>query len=360
MMPMLRRTLGLFGFSLLAAAQTAVFPGEDWARWDKPESAGYASARLEALRTWLQSIDTTAMLAVHKGRVLFEYGDVKHVSYLASCRKSVLAMLYGNYVASGKIRLDATLGELGITDHGGLSPREQSATVEHLITARSGVYHPAANDGDDLASAPPRNSQRPGDYTLYSNWDFNAAGAAFEKMTGRDLFDALETDLARPLGMRDFDRARHRKSGDLTKSMHPAYHMHFSTRDMARLGYLMANEGNWNGKQLVPRDWARRITSLVTPLVAMNPPPRRGFGSGFLWGYGYMWWVWDAMGSPGPLRGAYAAHGAAGQFITVIPALELVIAHKTDPAGGKSVSYDEYYAALRLLLAARCRGGACK
>lgn len=86
-------------------------------------------------------------------------------------------------------------------------------------------------------------------------------------MTGRDLFDALESDLARPVGMQDFDRARHKKGGDLKASMHPSYHMHFSTRDMARLGYLMLREGNWNGRQLVPADWTRKTTSLVTPVM---------------------------------------------------------------------------------------------
>ena len=55
--------------------------------------------------------------------------------------------------------------------------------VEHLLSARSGVYHPASNGGDDLASAPPRGSQAPGAYYLYSNWDFNVAGAIFEQFS---------------------------------------------------------------------------------------------------------------------------------------------------------------------------------
>ncbi len=49
---------------------------------------------------------------------------------------------------------------------------------------------------------------------LYSNWDFNALGGAFEIMTKRDIYDALESDLARPIGMQDFDRSIHRKTGD--------------------------------------------------------------------------------------------------------------------------------------------------
>ena len=197
-----------------------MFPGQSWERIEKPEAAGYSSARLDALRGWLTSIDTTAMLVSVGGRSLFEYGDLARLSYLASVRKSVLAILYGKYVENGTIPLRKTLKEMEFTDVGGLLPQELEATVEDVITARSGVYHPASNAGDDTASAPPRGSQRPGTYQLYNNWDFNMAGAIFEKLTGRDIYDALETDLARPIGMQDFDRTRQRKSGDVTRSQY--------------------------------------------------------------------------------------------------------------------------------------------
>jgi CubicO group peptidase (beta-lactamase class C family) len=346
----------------------AVFPGKDWERIEKPESAGYSPARLQALRAWVQSLDTTAMMVLVGGRSLFEYGDLAHLSYLASVRKSVLAILYGKYVENGTISLGKTLRELEFTDVGGLSPQEQEATVEHLITARSGVYHAASNPGDSTDSAPPRGSQRPGTYYLYNNWDFNAAGAVFEKLTGRDIYDALETDLAGPIGMQDFDRSRQRKSGDANRSLHQAYHIWLSTRDMARIGLLMLREGNWAGRQVVSREWARRITSLVTPLNEMNPPSLRSLGNGARWGYGYMWWVWDAPNSPGPFEGAYTGMGAGGQYITVLPKLDLVVAHKTDtaqpspqgPSGRRrNATLAEYDSIIRMLIAARCPGGKC-
>ena len=347
-----------------------VFPGKEWERIEKPESVGYSSARLQALRGWLQSLDTTAMIVSVGGRSLLEYGDLTHQSYLASVRKSLLAILYGKYVENGKIHLDKTLRELEFNDIGGLSPRELEATVEHLISARSGVYHLASNPGDSTDGAPPRNSQRPGSYYLYNNWDFNAAGAVFEKLTGRDIYDALETDLAKPIGMQDFDRVRQQKSGDANRSLHMAYHIWLSTRDMARVGLLMLREGRWaGGQQVVSREWARRITGLVTPLNEMNPPELRSLGTGGRWGYGYMWWVWDAPNSPGPFEGAYTGMGAGGQYITVLPKLDMVIAHKTDmgqpPAQGPSgrrrnVSLAEYDSVIRMLIAARCPGGKCQ
>ena len=348
-----------------AAAQGAaapVFPAADWERIAKPESVGYSSARLEGLRAWLASLDTTSMFVSVGGRALFEYGDVTHLSYLASVRKSVLAMLYGKYVENGTIRLDTSLKDLQFTDVDGLLPRELEATIEHLITARSGVYHPASNAGDDTGSAPPRGSQQPGSYYLYNNWDFNAAGAVFEKLTGRDIYDVVETDLARPIGMQDFDRKAQRKSGDPKRSQHMAYHMFFSVRDMARIGLLMLREGNWSGQLVVPRAWAQKIRSLVTPMNEMNPPGLRALGTGYRWGYGYMWWVWDAPNSPGPLKGAYTGMGAGGQYITVLPEFDMVVAHKTDtsqvsPHGPgqrrRSVTGREYDAILRLLISAR-------
>lgn len=353
-----------------AASVARVFPGRDWERIERPESVGYSSPRLQALKTWLQSLDTTALFVSVGGRSLLEYGDISHLSYLASVRKSVLAILYGKYVENGTIRLDTTLRDLEFTDVGGLMPQELEATIEHIITARSGVYHPASNSGDDTSSAPPRGSQRPGTYYLYNNWDFNAAGAIFEKLTGRDIYDALETDLARPIGMQDFDRARQRKSGNTERSQHLAYHMWLSVRDMARIGLLMLRQGEWAGTQLVSREWVRRITSLVTPLNEMNPPAHRALGSGMRWGYGYMWWVWDAPNSPGPFKGAFTGIGAGGQFITVLPELDMVVAHKTDleqpptyaaaAKRSRTVSRTEYDAILRMLIAARCPGGRCE
>jgi CubicO group peptidase (beta-lactamase class C family) len=338
-----------------AAATTAVFPAAEWERLARPEDAGWPSADLDTVRARLSRLSTTGFMAVVGGKVLMEYGDVKLVSYLASVRKSILAMLYGNHVANGTIRLGKTLAELGIDDHGGLTAAEREATILDLITARSGVYHAASNSGDDLASAPPRGSQRHGTYMLYSNWDFNAAGTAFERETGRNIYDALESDLARPIGMQDFNRAIHRRTGDSTKSVHLAYHMNLSTRDMARVGYLMLREGNWAGRQLVPRDWVRTISRAYTPVTDMNPPQRRNGP----FGYGYLWWVWDGPHATGAYRGAYTGLGAVGQQITVIPVLDLVVVHKTQPGQGRSVSHGQYLEVLDILVKAGCKARTC-
>lgn len=325
----------------------------------RPEDAGYSSKRLHAVRAWLEANDTTAAAVIVDGKLIFEYGDVQKTTYLASARKTVLALLYGKYVEQGVIDLRKTLRETGIDDIGGLSDRELTATIEDVISARSGIYHPAANEGDATASAPPRNSQPPGSYYLYNNWDFNAAGAIFEKLTGKSIYDAFEEDVAKPIGMQDFDKSAQRKTGDPMKSRHLAYHFVLSTRDMARLGQLMLQRGIWNGKKAVSGAWIDRMTSLVTPFNELEPVGNRALGTGERWGYGYMTWVWDAPRSQGVFAGAYQASGFGGQFITVIPVLKMVVAHKVDTNAdsphrmGKRFMQREHIATLQMLVNSR-------
>jgi len=150
--------------------------------------------------------------------------------------------------------------------------------------------------------------------------------------------------------MEDFDRAAQRKMGDTTRSVHLAYHMFLSTRDMARLGDLMLRGGNRKGRQLVPRDWVALTTKPATRVTEMHPNYHR-VGP---FGYGYIWWVWDGAAATGPFRGAYTAQGAIGQFITVLPAVNLVIAHKTRPDPGKDTPLTEYLGVVDIVLRARC------
>jgi CubicO group peptidase (beta-lactamase class C family) len=56
---------------------------------------------------------------------------------------------------------------------------------------------------------------------------------------------------------------------------------------MARIGHLMLNEGTWDGRQVLPRDWSRQIRTVVTPIEEMNPIARRDR----YFGYSHMWWV---------------------------------------------------------------------
>jgi CubicO group peptidase (beta-lactamase class C family) len=340
------------------APAPVVFPGPEWEAISDPREAGYCTPDFADATEYVKTLPTTAAMVIIGGRVLWQYGDVESVSYLASVRKSILATMFGKYVASGRIRLDATMLELGIDDVNGLLPAEKGATVRDLLSARSGVYHEAANAactgcGSTAGDPPgPRGTVQRGTYFLYNNWDFNALGTVFEQATGENIYNAFERDFARPLGFQDFDRDAQRKTVNLDRSVHPAYHFYLSTRDMARFGYLILRGGQWNGQQLVPSDWVKTMTTVVTPVGAMNPENyRRG-----PFGYGYLWWIWDGQANSGIYRGGFTGVGAIGQYITVLPELDMVVAHKTAPRRGSSVSVGrgDYLALIEKIAAARC------
>lgn len=358
----MKRLLVAFGLCLALAAsasagavvQSAVFPGAAWERVTDPKAIGYCQPGLDAATARAKELATTGAVAIVGGRVLWEYGDLSFVSYLASVRKSILAMQFGKPVQAGRIRLNRTMKELGITDLQGLLPAELEATTLDLLSARSGVYHPASNaassaGGDTVGEPPARGSVKPGTYFLYNNWDFNALGTIFERETGENMYDAFARDFAGPMQFQDFDRAAQRKSGNAQRSQHPAYHYYLSTRDMARIGYLMLRGGTWAGREIVPLDWVQRIVTPVTHVADMHPDAyKKG-----PFGYGLLWWIWDGPFGAGDFKGAYTGIGAVGQFITVLPARDLVIAHKTRQ-GARSVSRDEYLDLVGRILGARC------
>lgn len=330
---------GLLLLSLLftvAPGNTQTFPDEDWVYNEHPEQDGWDLEKGQAFSRYLiDSTYITGLVIVHKGQIIFDYGDIIENSYIASCRKSVLAMLYGRYVENGQIDLSKSLEELGIDDVTPLLPPEKKATVQDLISARSGIFLKASNPGDFLAYAPARGTTKAGSYWLYNNWDFNSAGYVFEKQTGKDIHDEVEVQLARPIQMQDWDRSLQRKSGNLNVSKFPAYHMWFSTRDMARIGLLMLNRGKWEDQQIISESWIDEMLKQRTTYQEINKNVPIFQGTGVDFGYGYMWWLWENVKDE-RLKNAYSAMGAMGQSITIYPEMDVVVAYKTKSAYRRS------------------------
>lgn len=265
--------------------------------------------------------NTSSLLVLQDGATILELGDTARASYVASVRKSLLSILFGIQVASGRVSLDAALDELGVEDVGGLLPIERTARPRDLLTSRSGVYHPPSSPGSDEHAFPARGTKAPGQYFLYNNWDFNAAGAIFAKISGLTVFEAFGKCLAGPLGFEDYDPARQLMLGDAAKSALPAYHLFLSARDLAKIGLLMAAEGQWEGRQLVPREWVRE--SVATHVRRADMAPGTAFGN---CDYGYLWWLPREEGPQ--WEGAFLAAGNFGQFLLVLPATGSVIVHR--------------------------------
>lgn len=262
-------------------------------------------------------------MIVHDGLVVAEWGDVSRKSNLHSGRKSFMSALIGIAVARGQIHLDDTLAQLGIDDNEpSLSPIEKGATVRMLLEARSGVYHPSVYETAAMeASKPPRYSHPPGTFWYYNNWDFNTVGAIYEKATGEDIFKALQTEIADPIGMQDYRPSDgHYVSGGLA-TRYPAYPLNMSARDLARFALLYLHNGRWRDRQIVPAEWVAESTH------SYSDTPTGG--------YGYMWWTSvPASGPRGPkvalLRPTYWADGYLGQYAVVVPSLDLVVVNLVD------------------------------
>lgn len=98
-------------------------------------------------------------------------------------------------------------------------------------------------------------------------------------------------------------------------SIHRAYPMHMSARDLARFALLYPNNGSRAGRQIVPAEWAREST-------------RSDSAAEVGWGYAYLWWTAGANGLL-PER-SFFAWGAGGQFAFVVPAYDLVVVSRVD------------------------------
>jgi len=321
------------------------FPGKHWDVAATPEEAGWSSAALRNAQTYAESIHTAAFLVVHQGRIVDQWGKTERPFHCHSMRKSILSTLYGIHVAEGNIDLDQTLDKLGIDDNEpSLTDTEQSATVRDLLKARSGIYHPALYETAHMkAVRPARGSRAPGEFWYYNNWDFNTLGTIFENATSRSLFEEFESRLAGPLQMQDFDRSAHARYLTGRASVHRAYLLQLSARDLARLGLLFARSGRWHDQQILTPEWIKESTQPYSET-------RRG-------GYGYMWWVADkGKHYPGLAvpDGSFSAHGAGGHCLLIVPQWDLVIVHRVNTFDSNhKVSDAELGRLFSLIVAAR-------
>ena len=320
------------------------YPGVAWGHVKSLSQAGWSAAKLKAARQYSSTIPTDAVMIIEDGLVVSEWGATTEKIWIHSMRKSYMSALYGIYVAKGVIRLSKTLAELGIDDNRpSLTAAEKRATIEDLLKARSGVYQTALEETAFMRDRrPERGSHPPGTFWFYNNWDFNALGTIFEKVTGKKIFEEVKLRLAEPLQMEDF-QVSDGKYDTGPASIHRGYPMRMTARDMARFGLLYMHEGAWRGKQIVPQDWVRRSVTSYSRAGSMG-------------GYGYLWWV--TVGGklyPGVTldEGSFSAEGVGGNYLVVIPSRKLVVVHRVNARAGHKVKAAEFGQLLALILEAR-------
>jgi CubicO group peptidase (beta-lactamase class C family) len=284
-----------------------------------PTPAGLATVSVDGaerdLEEFLGSTGTTTFIVIRDEAILYERylnGDNRSsIQTSFSVAKSYLSALVGIAIEEGLLSLDDPITE-HIPELLDRDQRFSRITVEHLISMSSGLRYVESNLpwGDDaqtyyaadlreLALEDTEIVEAPGKTWLYNNYNPLLLGMILERATGMTVAEYLEQKLWRPLGS-EFTASW---SLDSESSGFEKMESGLNARaiDFARLGVLYANGGEWEGQEIVPRDWVETST-----------------GAQAIGYYGYWWWV-----EPG---GVFLARGNHGQLVYVDPSRDLVIA----------------------------------
>ena len=240
-----------------------------------------------------------------------------------SMAKTVTAMLIGIAIAEGHIRLvddpaAAYVPALADTEYGRTSLR-------HLLQMSSGVrFVEEYRENDDVSrlavdtfrqigsggveAVTPFNVRiaPSGTRFLYASVETQVLGLVLRNAVGRPVADYLQEKIWEPIGAEaDATWLIDRAGQESTYCCFNAV-----LRDYARLELLLAHDGHWRGRQIIPTAWIKEAT-IVRP---GQPQPVSG-------GYGYQ--VWILAGE----RRMFALRGIRGQAIYVDPASGLVMVH---------------------------------
>jgi CubicO group peptidase (beta-lactamase class C family) len=328
----------------------------DWPRWESPQDAGFSSEQVAGAERLWSAVDDAPIAAfflVYKGRVLAAFGDATADYQCHSVRKSFLSALYGIHVTNGSIDLEATLEELEIDDDPPLTEAEKQARVRDLLMARSGVYHEAACESQEMKDArPARGAHAPGTFWYYNNWDFNALGTIFRQQTGRDIFKEFKRKIARRVGMQDFKTSHCSYYYETEYSDHPCYVFQMSARDRARFGQLFLQRGSWGRRQIIPEAWVDESTRGYSEI--------EGDAGALGAYYGYMWvslskefFAFSTQDRRLHHLWGFQASGYGGQTIYVFPDAEMVIVTACDVPAGCNLEGHEFGPIIETILTAR-------
>ena len=321
-----------------------------------PQAAGYSPEKLEQLGPLLQSFGSDSLLLLHDGNVFYEWGDTRKKLLVHSIRKPILNGLLGICHGEGRIRLDATLGEMGIDDLTKLTEAEKRATLLQVLQSRSSVFLPAAAESEGMsATRPARGSHAPGTFYYYNNWDFNVAGFIYEKYCGATIYDAFDRLIAKRIGLADYrNKITTTKANDATidqsldgfysyepqYSRYPAYHFRLTAIDLARIGQLFLQRGQWQGQQIIPADW---IDLSTKPISIIDAQYGLAYGA-----------LWDVLvPNSADERPSFFHTGAGVHMLGVYPKHKLVLVHRVDTEAGVKFNDGNLYRIIRAVHGAR-------
>jgi len=211
-------------------------------------------------------------------------------------------------------------------------PRKKKITLKHLLTMSGGFrwddrgpsmynWYMSSNWVQNAIQLP--QEHHPGDVFNYNSSTSHILSAILAKILKTDMLEFARTHLFKPLGI---DTVFWRQ--DPQGYYIGGFGLGLSPRDLAKIGFLYLNDGYWNGKSIIPENWVK--TSTRQHIQAFSHPIYGAFG------YGFQWWIKKVDGCD-----SYRAWGRRGQYIVVVPELDLVVAvtSETAPSPPTSIHY---------------------
>ncbi len=321
--------------SIKIAEPPVILSQTPWPEGDLLENNHLENEALQAASDWAferssPEQDTLSLLVVHKGKIIHErYAegiskDTRTRTW--STAKSIAVTLIGMLVDQDRLSLDDPLEIewLPKVAEDEEDPRHQ-ITLRHLLNMSSGLY-PVDSFGMEYATgsglaywagssssigARKRGLIRePGAFWDYENYDTLLAVHAMKLVLGEDYHQFPYQALLSKIGMHNTLLSTDR-FGDFIFSSQ----VYTNARDLARFGLLYLQEGKWNDKQLLSKEWIKFVRT-PAPSSAVR-------GSD----YGGQWWLVPDSRTDVP-KDAYATAGNRGQYVIVVPSRELVIVRR--------------------------------
>ncbi len=154
--------------------------------------------------------------------------------------------------------------------------------------------------------------RKPGTYNHYVSMDTQVLGMLLKAATKKTPSQYLEEKIWKKIGMQaDAKWLVDDMDMELVFGT-----LNITLRDYARFGKLYAHLGNWEGEQVVPKEW---VLESITPDAPHVMPGKRPLLSSYKMGYGYQWWI------PEHPKGDFMGLGVYGQYLYVNPIKNVVI-----------------------------------
>jgi len=291
---------------------------------DVPERIVPADVSLDEAEAAADDLPRLYSLLVNwRGERIFERyynsGQVDRAADIKSASKTVLSAMIGIAIDKGIIPSVETpiaeyFPELSGDD---VDPRKREITIEDLLTMRSGLTSTSGGDyGNWVASSNwvrfvltrPMESP-PGTLRIYSTGNTHLLSAILTKASGESTWAFGQRELAQPLGF-----SLHRWPRDPQGIYFGGNDMELTSRQMEAFGEMYLHNGRVGEEQIVPSEWVAE---------SFLPRTRAQRGDEL---YGYTWFIEDFAGHQ-----TFYAWGYGGQYIYVVPDLDLVVVTTSAP-----------------------------